>query len=71
MRESPSGRDLLLAVSMTTSQSSTPAAVKTALPPGGFESSVYVCMRVLSFDQCRLLKPGTNIFVFYLQRADT
>lgn len=36
MRESPSGRNLPLAVSMTTNQSSTPAAARTAHPPGGF-----------------------------------
>lgn len=39
MRESPSGRNLPLAVSMTTSQSSTPAAAKTAHPPGEFGMS--------------------------------
>lgn len=44
MTESPSGRNLPLAVSMTTSQSSTPAAARTAHPPGGFGSSVCVCV---------------------------
>lgn len=39
MRESPSGRNLPLAVSMTTSQSSTPAAAKTAHPPCEFGMS--------------------------------
>lgn len=39
MRESPSGRNLPLAVSMTTSQSSTPAAAQMARPPGRVESA--------------------------------
>lgn len=43
MRESASGRNLPLAVSMTTSQSSTPAAAQMARPPGRFES-VCVCV---------------------------
>lgn len=50
MRESPSGRNLPLAVSMTTSQSSTPAAARTARPPGGFGLNVcvWVCYSLIN-----------------------
>lgn len=50
MRGSASGRNLPLAVSMTTSQSSTPAAAQMARPPGRFESLCVcesVCVRVV------------------------
>lgn len=43
MRGSASGRNLPLAVSMTTSQSSTPAAAQMARPPGRLEP---LCVRV-------------------------
>lgn len=63
MRESPSGRNLPLAVSMTTNQSSIPAAARTAHPPGGFGWLVWVGCR---FDQCSCWRLATKILCFIL-----
>lgn len=75
MRESPSGRNLPLAVSMTTSQSSTPAAAKTAHPPCEFGMSCVcvaglICVafegRCFIFEALNLDLPDVQPFFFLL-----